>query len=35
MKIALGLGCDRNTPLATDLVSRHKRQEAAILNWPD
>lgn len=25
----------RNTPLATDLASRHKRQEAAILNWPD
>ena len=25
----------RNVALATDLVSRHKRQEAAILNWPD
>lgn len=25
----------RNSPLASDMVSRHNRQEAAIANWPD
>jgi L-seryl-tRNA(Ser) seleniumtransferase len=25
----------RNSPLASDIASRHKRQEASIANWPD
>jgi L-seryl-tRNA(Ser) seleniumtransferase len=31
----LAAALTRNEPLATDIASRHKRQEASIANWPD